>query len=590
MKKIFIFLFFITLSSYSQSFDYERTWATYFGDDSIRITGSDIDNNGNIFLVGFVNKFNFSPDDSNFTTTTSSHQPNFGGGISDGFIVKINPEGNIVWSTFFGGEDADYITNIKIDNNNDLCILGQTSSTQNIATSNAYQTSNVGIASFLSKFSNDGQLLWSTYYDDYIGVNIAPHHYSELNHFGHYLDIDSSNNIYFAFRTGTEGLATTAAYQTIKNQPNGANLISKFTATGQRVWATYYGVNGSSIFGLCIGNDGLYLSGTTLDCIPVYSPNTFFATSGSHQPLPGSCRDIFLSKFSLDGDRIWSTYYGNNSPEKINDNSIVAFGDSVYLTATSFNQGGLTTPGSFQETNPTTVSQEIIFFVKFNSMGVRQWGTFYGYEGNSSRISRVSKDNNGNIFLSGITDYLQNISSTGSFQEVKNNSFDAFVAKFSPTGERQWGTYYGGNGYERENIKPLIYNDSFYITGSTDSMDNIATTDSFQPTYATNNYQSSWPSNFFMAKFDPLPLSINQNNENQFAIYPNPTNGVLNIVYQNDIEQIEVYSIDGKKIKLSVQYNFQQAQLDASALANGIYILVLTDKDNKVQKQKFVKK
>ncbi|WP_406600247.1 T9SS type A sorting domain-containing protein [Flavobacterium ardleyense] len=34
----------------------------------------------------------------------------------------------------------------------------------------------------------------------------------------------------------------------------------------------------------------------------------------------------------------------------------------------------------------------------------------------------------------------------------------------------------------------------------------------------------------------------------------------------------------------------QQAQLDASALANGIYILVLTDKDNKVLKQKFVKK
>ncbi len=588
MKKIFIFLFFITLSSYSQSFDYERTWATYFGDDSIRITATDIDNNGNIFLVGFVNRLYFSPEDSNFTTTTSSHQPNFGGGVSDGFIVKINPNGTIAWSTFFGGENADSITSIKIDNNNDLCILGQTSSTQNIATTTAYQTSTIGTSSFLSKFSNNGALIWSTYYDNYLSTsNVIP--YEDLNYGNNYLDVDSLNNIYFAIKTANEGLATSDAYQTIKNQPNGANLVSKFTSTGQRVWATYYGVNASTIFGFCIGNDGLYFSGTTLDCAPVYTANTFFATSGCHQPLPGSCRDIFLSKFSLDGDRIWSTYYGNNFPEKINDNSIVAFGDNVYLTATSFNQGGLTTPGSFQETNPITVGQENVFLVKFNSVGVRQWGTFYGHDGIAARFSRVSKDSNGNIFLSGSTDYLQNISSTGSFQEVKNNSFDAFVAKFSPAGERQWGTYYGGNGYERENIKPLIYNNSFYITGSTDSMDNIATTDSFQPTYATNNYQSPWPSNFFMAKFDPLPLSINQNNENQFALYPNPTNGVLNIVYQNDIEQIEVYSIDGKKIKFSIQYGLQQAQLDASALAKGIYILVLTDKDNKVQKQKFVK-
>ena len=115
--------------------------------------------------------------------------------------------------------------------------------------------------------------------------------------------------------------------------------------------------------------------------------------------------------------------------------------------------------------------------------------------------SRVTKDNTGNIFLSGTTDYLQNISSAGSYQEVKNNDFDAFVAKFSPNGERQWGTYYGGNGFERENIKSLVYNDSFYITGSTSSTDHIATTGSFQPNYASNIYQSFAPSNFFIAKF-----------------------------------------------------------------------------------------
>ncbi|MGV8994666.1 MAG: T9SS type A sorting domain-containing protein [Flavobacterium sp.] len=55
------------------------------------------------------------------------------------------------------------------------------------------------------------------------------------------------------------------------------------------------------------------------------------------------------------------------------------------------------------------------------------------------------------------------------------------------------------------------------------------------------------------------------------------------------ISQLVLNSTKPPKIKLSIQYGLQQAQLDASALANGIYIIVLTDKNNKVQKQKFVK-
>ena len=227
-------------------------------------------------MVGFVNRFHFAATDSNFTTTASAYQSNFGGGISDGFIVKINPGGSIVWSTFFGGENADYVTNIKIDKNNDLCILGQTGSTQNIATTAAYQTSTIGTSYFLSKFSNNGSLLWSTYYDNSPGTSDVITSYSTLNNYGNFFDIDASNNLYFVIPTRNEGLATAGAYQGLKNQPTGANLISKFTPAGQRVWATYYGVNGSFIYGLCIGNDGLYLSGTTLDCPPTLYRQHFF--------------------------------------------------------------------------------------------------------------------------------------------------------------------------------------------------------------------------------------------------------------------------------------------------------------------------
>lgn len=578
MKKLFILLFLINISSYSQSFNYQRVWATYFGDDSISITNSDIDSNGNLFLVGYIDRQNFDVSDNNFTTTPFSYQPNYGGGISDGIIVKISPNGIVLWSTFFGGENADYISCLKIDKNNDLCILGITSSYQNIATTNAYQTSTIGTSCFLTKFSNNGVVLWSTYYDnDSELITTVP--YGSPTYVNSYFDLDSSDNIYFDIRTRNEGLATPNAFQTIRNQPTGGDLISKFSPTGQRIWATYYGVNGSLIYSLCLGSDGMYVSGTTLDCAPTYSANTYFATSGCHQSTPGSCRDIFLSKFSLDGDRIWSTYYGNNSPERINDNSIVAFGDSIYLTGIAFNQTGLTTTNSYQETNPIT-NLQTAFLVKFNSIGVRQWGTFYGFEGSNSIYSRVTNDSNGSIFLSGITDYTQNISSTGSYQEVKNDSFDSFLAKFSPNGERQWGTYYGGNGGEAK-TKVLVYNNSFYITGSTNSTDNITTIGSLQPNYTTNNLQTSASTNFFIAKFDPLPLSTNQNNENQFSLFPNPNNGKFSITFKNKFIEnytLEIYDIVGKKI-ITKNINSSQTIIETNIFSKGLYIVKITNSE-----------
>lgn len=231
---------------YGQEMNYQRSWGTYFGDDSIRITDSDVDYYGNLYLVGFINHYHFAAGDSNFTTTSSSYQPIYGGGISDGIIVKIDADGNVLWSTYFGGEKADAVTAVKIDKNNDILIMGGTSSTQNIATSGAYQTSTIGTSSFLAKFSNDGFPIWSTYYDNYIGVNEVIS-YDNLYYNNAYFDVDSANNIYFSIRCSNEGMATSGAYQPEKNQSTAGNLISKFTTTGQRIWATYYGINKSLI-------------------------------------------------------------------------------------------------------------------------------------------------------------------------------------------------------------------------------------------------------------------------------------------------------------------------------------------------------
>ena len=54
-------------------------------------------------------------------------------------------------------------------------------------------------------------------------------------------------------------------------------------------------------------------------------------------------------------------------------------------------------------------------------------------------------DNAGNTLLTGSTESANFPVSAGAFQSaLANSSYDAFVIKFDPYGNRLWATYYGG--------------------------------------------------------------------------------------------------------------------------------------------------
>ncbi len=265
------------------------------------------------------------------------------------------------------------------------------------------------------------------------------------------------------------------------------------------------------------------------------------------------------------------------------------FKGDIYTLGNSFNSTNIATEGVFNTTGPVSW-----FMMRFNPAGERLIGTFLTPPNIAmpilSQRLMFSDDNSNslNITSTAITDGL---ASANSPQEHPVGAGDVFLTSFTDTGQRLYATYLGAaSGDSPINVHWFE--------------DNII---GFMRTTANFNTPLFFPTT---ASTILLPLGLAENdaalhtlafkysnalNSASFSqetaqLYPNPTNGLLNIVSQNDIEQIDVYSVDGKKIKVATQYGFQQAQLDASALANGIYILVLTDKNNKVQKQKFVKK
>src|SRR5262249_48946095 len=150
-------------------------------------------------------------------------------------------------------------------------------------------------------------------------------------------------------------------------------FLVQFNANGVRQWATYYGGNYNDYGTACATDAGgnVYLGGYSST-----TGGTAIATASAHQPADGatSSHDGFLAKFSPAGVRQWGTYYGGAGTEYANGCATDLSGN-VYLTGFSDSGSGtaIATPGAAQ---PLPGGQQDAFLVKFNSAGIRQWGTY----------------------------------------------------------------------------------------------------------------------------------------------------------------------------------------------------------------------
>lgn len=133
-------------------------WATYYGgsgDDWGTAVVTDTANN--VFLGLYTNSVNN-------ISSAGSYQPVFAGGASDGGIIKFTSAGNRIWGTYLGGKQADLVTGLAIDANNNISVSGTTSSSDFPVTPCAFETVYQGGADMsISKFSQQQQLLCSTF-------------------------------------------------------------------------------------------------------------------------------------------------------------------------------------------------------------------------------------------------------------------------------------------------------------------------------------------------------------------------------------------------------------------------------------------
>lgn len=248
---------------------------------------------GNAYVTGITY--------GNLPTTPNAFQPDFGGDI-DGFVMKLDNTGKLVYSTYLGGISTDYGTGIAVDLSGNAYVTGL-ATFDFPTTPSAMNTSGCEeFCGFVTKLNANGS---SLVYSTYLGIGDVTASAIAVDLFGH------------AYVTGSSlfGVPTTPdAFE--PNWPGsafGEAFVTKLDETGSSLaYGTYVAANGllfqSNGTGIAVDLLGnAYVTGATTDGFPT-TPNSVQPTFG------GGDSNGFVSKLSpRGGSLVYSTYIGSGS-------------------------------------------------------------------------------------------------------------------------------------------------------------------------------------------------------------------------------------------------------------------------------------
>ena len=168
------------------------------GSGSDQLAGLGTDAQGNIYLAGTTQSPNFQ--------VKAAVQNHLAGG-SDVFVTKLDPSGNIVYSTYFGGSGGDAATAMTVDSHGSVYVTGTTSSNDFPTTPGVYSSSvpppsgGGAFITFLFKLNPDGSVGYATYFSNSLTPPNA-------------IAVDSAGSAYLAGLSYGGLVTTPGAYRT----------------------------------------------------------------------------------------------------------------------------------------------------------------------------------------------------------------------------------------------------------------------------------------------------------------------------------------------------------------------------------------
>lgn len=251
-----------------------------------------------------------------YPTTTGAFQMTTVNNSTTIAISKLNPDGtDLIWASLLGGGSPDYPHSLIVNDQQELYVLGSTTSTNFPVTTNAYDQTQNGAADItVTAFSADGSsLMGSTYLGGSAndGRNLVGGNYGDTYRGEIYLDVND-RPIVASFTSSTNFPTSNGAFQTANAGGQDAVLFCLNANLSNLIYSTYLGGSSNDAgFGIRSRVDGsVYMVGAT-------SGGGFPTTAGAYQtnflgggPAPG--RDGFIARFNptateLEACTFWAT-------------------------------------------------------------------------------------------------------------------------------------------------------------------------------------------------------------------------------------------------------------------------------------------
>ncbi len=340
-----------------------------------KISNIEIDTMNNIYISGTFGS------DTLYIDTTSIIPI----GMSDIFVAKLNPFGDVLWTDVIGSNNNEGVYDLVVDNNS--VYLSGYYVTDTLFWHNDTLINHGAKDIFVLKYNETGNAIWSQdiggNYDEYLSS----------------LACDFEGNVFYSGRSISDDIIFDTIVVNNPNSLDGICFIAKYSSEGNVIHVKT--------------DDDYSWNHLAFD----YQNNLY---ASSHANDLSFNNDIRISKFNNDLELIWEKVYPGNQDDYCT--SICVDGDDVYITGV-FNSDSLQFGDFLLLLDDATDS----FITKMNIDGEVEWSK--SIHGNIYEWSQaIETDSSNNLFIVG--DFRSNIY----FDDITYQSAgldDIFIAKLN---------------------------------------------------------------------------------------------------------------------------------------------------------------
>jgi uncharacterized protein (TIGR03437 family) len=444
------------------------------------VTAMTTDVAGNVYLTGATSAANFPATSGvlqpvlgpgTCSYVFDPHSPPIMANCSDAFVIKLDPNGNVLFATYLGGTGTDSGQSIAVDAQGAIYVAGSTIQQSGglnnfpVTPGAAFTTESSGQwDAFVAKLNPSGTaLIYSTLIPNGGQGTVAG------------LAVDSAGNVYFgggalpsqgAFPT-TSGAFQSAASIAATSPNSNHCVVAKLNAAGSALlYSTYVGGTNSDYFGgLAIDSSGnVYITGTTFSHDYPVTPGAFQTTSTD------SVSAAFVTKLNATGSAlVYSTYLGGSSVDGATAIRVDSQGDALIIGQSESTNFPVTT-GAF-ENNAFVAPWAIVGYSRFFLARFNPQGTSLLYATLFDGASYLDSDAAGNAYIAGNATYGFPTTSGATQRCAAGGYSDALLTQLNPQGTLAAASYLGGSGADLVSSVSVGADGSVYVVGNTMSTD-----------------------------------------------------------------------------------------------------------------------